>query len=82
MRGPTKVLLKAQTNADTDLLVQSTKQRGSVFEKLLFNINRKLHVPFTISKLCEAVVPSACSVGPFDRRMGGDLCSHGFHQTL
>lgn len=39
-------------------------------------------LPFAISELGYAVVSSARRVGSFHWRLGGDLCSHGLHQTF
>lgn len=48
----------------------------------MLHISQHVGSPFAISKLGYAVVPAACGVGPFHWRLGGDLSSHGLHQTL
>lgn len=39
-------------------------------------------LPFSISKLCDADIPSARGKGSFHRRLGGNLSSHALHQAL
>lgn len=63
------------------MVFRQAKGYPKVFLKTVC-ICRNLCVPFAIGKLGYAVVASACRVGSFHRRLGGDLRSHGLHQTL